>query len=186
MGRGQRRPQRARRNACANGQIDVGQSYITELLFTPPGQYSTTQTPTEGIQFIAQSPTEPPNPRYNKFGHQVIGLYVGPNSTGGYQFGLGIHNTLSDENPDKWLVLSWKFTGTLVRPMRVHWDFKQEAAGAWKLELSTPGQSALVLTSSEYGTLWNTTYGIDGVQIFTSQGNSASTPAFEWTKMEVR
>jgi hypothetical protein len=169
-----------------DGQIDVNQSYVTDVLFTPPGTYSSSQTPTEGLTLLAQSPTVPPNPKYNKFGHQVLGLYCGPTSAGVYQIGLGIHNTLSDEDPNKWIWLPWSFTGTDTKPMAVHIDYKQLAGGNWKLELSSPGKDTLIYSSASEGTLWNTTTGIDGVQYFTSQGSNSTLPAFEWKSMSVK
>jgi hypothetical protein len=169
-----------------DGQIDVGQIYTTDLLFTPPGTYSTTQTPTEGICLIAQSPTVPPSWRYQNFGHQVLGLYVGPTSPGVYQIGLAIHNTLSDENPNQWIWLPWKFTGTAKKPMSVHFVFQQLAAGAWTLKLSSPGKNALVYGSAQQGLLWNTSTGVSAVQYFTSQGNTNPGGMLEWTNMTVR
>ena len=169
-----------------DGQIDVNQSYTTELLFTPPGNYSQSGTPTEGIQFIAQSPRVPPNPRYDKFGHQVFGLYLGPTAPGVYKFGLGIHNTLSDEDPNQWISLPWNFTGTLKKPMKVHIDFRQLVSGSWKLELRSPGKDSLVYSSANCGPLWNISTGIDGVQIFTSQGNATPGGRLEWKNMRVQ
>jgi hypothetical protein len=91
-----------------DGQLDPGQQYTTTLIFNAPG-HSTDGTPTQGFAVIAQSPTVAPNPNYNKFGHQVLGLYLGQTSAKKYRFGLAIHNTLSDENPDQWIELPIKF-----------------------------------------------------------------------------
>jgi len=167
-----------------DGQLDPWQTYTTTLVFHAPG-HSTTGSPTQGIQFIAQSPTVPPNPNYGPFGHQVFGLYLGQNGPKKYQFLLGIHNTLSDENADKWVTLPINF----VSGITIKLEYIVGSAGAWQLKLfpSTVNGAgnAMVLTSSEYGPTWNTTTGVDGIQIFTSQSEETGHPLC-WTSMSVK
>lgn len=165
-------------------QLDANQSFSTSVLFTPPGPYiSNTETPTEGVDFFAQSPTVAS--RYDNFGHQVLGIYLGP-TVSGYSFYLAIHNTLSDENPDKFLTLSLSLTGTAKHPQEVKIVYTQLAQGNWSIKLESAGQSSLVFTSQEYGATWNTTTGLDGVRYFTSQGGTKPGGPLEWTTMSVR
>jgi len=84
-----------------DGYLHVGQVFSTTVLFTAPGPYyggpyGTVATPTEGVDFFAQDSTVPFN--YDSFGHQVLGIYLGPTSSG-LAFTLVVHTTLSDENP---------------------------------------------------------------------------------------
>jgi hypothetical protein len=165
--------------------------FSTTVFFTQPGPYyqpaqNGQEHPTEGVDFFAKSPTVASRYDYEGFGHQVIGLYLGPTSPGVYQFGLAIHNTLSDENPDQWIWLPLTFTGTAKHPQIVHIKFKQLAVGNWKLDISTPQQTALVLTSTQYGPTWNTAQGLDAVRYFTSQGGTNPGGPLEWTTMGVK
>src|SRR5271165_5477179 len=81
-----------------DGYLHVGQTFTTTVFFTVPGPYSgpygTVTTPTEGIDFMAQSATVPS--QYDSFGHQVIGIYLGP-SPSGPVFTLAVHPSVSDE-----------------------------------------------------------------------------------------
>jgi hypothetical protein len=163
-----------------DGQLDSGQEYDTTLIFHAPG-HSTTGTPTQGFQLIAQSPTIPPSSRYHDFGHQVLGLYLGQTSAKEYGFGLAIHNTLSDENPDQWIELPINFEPGMSMKL----EFITGSAGAWQLKLHPNNGNAIVLTSSEYGPTWNTTTGVDAIQIFTSQAVDKGHP-LEWTSMSVK
>src|SRR5437762_3126975 len=90
----------AYRGFTGDGYLDSGQTLSTTVYFTVPGSYSPVETPTEGIDLFAQSSTVPSGP-YANFGHQVLGIYLGPSSSGP-TFYLAIHNTLSDENPTFW------------------------------------------------------------------------------------
>ena len=165
-----------------DGQLDANQSYNTVALFAPPG-HSSTGTPTQGFDLFAQSPDVPS--KYLDFGHQVLGLYLGQTGAHKYSFGLAIHNTLSDENPDQWINLPLEFTGTTNQPQQVIIHYFQYASGSWKLELRSPNQNAVVLTSAQYGPTWNTTTGIDAVRYFTSQAISRGHP-LEWASMRVK
>jgi hypothetical protein len=165
-----------------DGQLDAGQTFSTHILFTPPG-HSTTGTPTEAIDFFAQSPTVPS--KYLNFGHQVLGLYLGQTASGGYAFGVGIHNTLSDENPDKWVTLPLKLTGTAKNPQSVKVVYTQLAGGHWNLSIQSQGLS-VVLASAQFGPTWNATTGVDAVRYFASQAGSSPIRPLEWNNMSVK
>ena len=151
-----------------DGYLDPGQTFSTTVLFTPPGPYSTTELPTEGVDFFAQDPSVPSN--YDTFGHQVLGIYLGPQASGTY-LTLAVHTTLSDENASVYKKIPLPFTGTASSPQVVKISFTQLAQGDWIVKMVSGGNS-VVLTSHEYGTTWNTdaAEGLDGVRYFTSQG----------------
>jgi hypothetical protein len=90
----------AYRGFTGDGYLDSGQTLRTTAYFTVPGSYSPIETPSEGIDLFAQSSTVPSG-RYAGFGHQVLGIYLGPSSSGP-TFYLAVHNTLADENPTVW------------------------------------------------------------------------------------
>jgi hypothetical protein len=161
-----------------DGQLDNAQQYITTLIFNAPG-HSTQGTPTQGFDLMALSPTVPSH--YLNFGHQVLGFYCGQSSPTKYNFWLAIHNTLSDEKPDQYILLPIKFTAG----MSIQLDYTQGSAGAWQLTLHPANGNAVVFTSSEYGPTWNTTTGIDAVRQFTSQATENGHP-LEWTHMTVK
>jgi hypothetical protein len=123
-----------------DGHLDVGQSFTTTVLFTIPGPYyggpyGTVATPTEGIDFMAQSATVPS--AYDNFGHQVVGLYLG-SSPSGPTFTLGVHSTVSDEKPaiyTKIPIPNNVFNSTLNGPLSVDITFKSLAGGNWTLTL---------------------------------------------------
>ena len=81
-----------------DGYLHTGQTFTTTVFFTVPGPYygpyGTVTTPTEGIDFMANSATVPS--QYDSFGHQVIGIYLGP-SPSGPVFTLAVHPSVSDE-----------------------------------------------------------------------------------------
>jgi hypothetical protein len=165
-----------------DGQLDSDQTYEATVLFTPPGAYSTSGTPTEGVDLFALSPTVPS--KYDNFGHQVMGIYVGPTSTGISVY-FGLHNTLSDENPTLWKTLPIKFTGTAKHPEVIKIIYKQLAQANWSVRLDT-ARGSIVLTSGEYGATWNTTTGVDGVRFFTSQGGTNPVGPLAWEEMSVK
>jgi hypothetical protein len=167
-----------------DGFLDPGQTFSTTVLFTPPGGYQSPGTPTEGIDFMAQDPTVPSH--YDTFGHQVIGIYLGPDTTAGSAFYLAVHTTLSDENPAVWKEIPLPFTGTASGPQQVKIIFTQLAQGNWILKLIS-GDNTVVLTSREYGTTWNTeaAEGLDGVRYFTSQGGTNPGGPLEWENASV-
>jgi hypothetical protein len=161
-----------------DGQLDNAQQYTTTLIFSAPG-HSTSGEPTQGFDLMALSPSVPSH--YLNFGHQVLGLYCGQSSPKKYNFWLAIHNTLSDEKPDQYILLPIKFTAG----MSIQLDYTQGSAGAWQLKLHPTNGNAVVFTSSEYGPTWNTTTGIDAVRLFTSQAIKNGHP-LEWTHMTVK
>jgi hypothetical protein len=160
-----------------DGQLDNGQQYHTELIFHAPG-HSTSGEPTQGFDLMALSPSA--DSHYLNFGHQVLGLYLGQTSPKKYGFGLAIHNSLSDEHPDRWITLPIKFQAG----MSLQLDYIQGSAGAWQLKLYPSNGNELVLTTAECGPTWNTTIGIDAVRLFTSQAIERGHP-LEWTRITV-
>ena len=79
-----------------DGYLDPGQKFSTTVLYTPTGAANPPENPAEGIDFFAQAPGVPS--RYDTFGHQVLGIYLGPNSFSTSTIILVVHTTLSDEN----------------------------------------------------------------------------------------
>jgi hypothetical protein len=78
-----------------DGYLHPLQTFSTTVLFTIPGPYygagyGIVPTPTEGVGFFAQSATIPS--AYDTFGHQVLGIYLGPTANGP-QFSLAVHST---------------------------------------------------------------------------------------------
>ncbi|HEX3445299.1 MAG TPA: hypothetical protein VHS80_11325, partial [Chthoniobacterales bacterium] len=166
-----------------DGQLDPGQVFSTTVLFTPPGIHTKTDQPVEAVDFFAQSPTIPS--RYDNFGHQVLGIYVAPVS-GVIAFTLLVHTgkVPTDENPPVIQTLSFPFTGTASYPQKVRIIYTQHTQGHWTLRLESPNTNAVVLTSHEYGTTWNT-LGVDGVRYFTSQGGTNPGGPLEWKSRAV-
>jgi hypothetical protein len=171
------------RSFTGDGALDPGQTFSTAVLFTPPGPYSTTELPTEGIDFFAQDPAVPSS--YYTFGHQVLGIYFATNSPSGPHFTLAVHNTLSDEQANIYVAIPLAFTGTLNKPQLVQIHLTQHAQGNWVLKMVS-GNGAVVLTSHEYGATWNTVIGLDAVRYFTSQGGTTPGGPLEWKHMSVR
>ena len=165
-----------------NGYLDPGQTFSTTVLFTPPGTRNGTESPVEGVDFFAQDPSVPSN--YDNFGHQVFGIYLGPNDQGETKFDVSFHTTLSDEHPAVNLAVPLPFTGTASNPQEVKIIFTQLAQGNWILKLIS-GDNTVVLTSQEYGATWNTTQGLDAVRYFTSQGGTNPGGPLEWKDMSV-
>ena len=133
----------AYRGFTGDGYLDSGQTLSTTVFFTVPGSYSPTETPTEGIDFFAQSPTVPSGSatggNYGGFGHQVLGIYLGP-SPSGPTFYLAVHNTLSDENAAVYTKIPipgnvFSPTNTVNNFLKVNIAFKQLAGGNWTLSL---------------------------------------------------
>jgi hypothetical protein len=163
---------------------DDPQTFSTTVLFTPPGNRSGTDSPAEGVDFFAQNPGEASNPTYDGFGHQVFGIYLGPNDEGVAKFDVSFHTTLSDEHPAVNLAIPLPFTGTASSPQEVKIIFTQLAQGNWILKLIS-GDNTVVLTSQEYGATWNTAQGLDGVRYFTSQGGTNPGGPLEWKNASV-
>jgi hypothetical protein len=180
-----------------DGHLDAGQRFVTSVYFTVPGPfyggaYGTVATPTEGVDFFAQSSTVPS--QYDSFGHQVIGLYLGP-SPSGPVFTFVVHPTVSDENPpivDKSTPLN-KFisaANTPNNPLYLLIIFSQGVNGQWDLQiqpLSSPG-APINLSSRQYGLTWNKapSEGLDAVRYFCSQGGVTPGGPLEWGAMAVR
>jgi hypothetical protein len=171
------------RGFTGDGFLDPGQTFSTTVLFTPPGPYSPTETPTEGIDFFAQDPAVPS--KYDSFGHQVLGIYLGPSTASVPTITLVVHTALSDEHPEVVKHIPLPFTGTASSPQAVNISFTQLAQGHWILKMIS-GDSTLVFTSQEYGGTWNTSQGLDGVRYFTSQGGTNPGGPMEWKDMSVR
>jgi hypothetical protein len=180
-----------------DGYLHSGQIFSTSVLFTVPGPYyggpyGTVATPTEGIDFMAQSSTVPS--QYDSFGHQVIGIYLGPSPTGPV-FTLAVHPSISDENATiyKPIPLLNKLispANTAQNPLRVTFGFRQLAQGNWSIFLvAYNGYQVYTATldSTQYGPTWNTasTEGIDAVRYFTSQGGTTPGGPLEWSNMFV-
>jgi hypothetical protein len=124
---------------------------------------------------------------YDNFGHQVLGIYLGPQGSGGANaFALALHTGLSDENPSVYKILHFRFTGTARHPQRVKIIYTQLAQGHWMLRLESKGNNTVVFTSHEYGATWNTAQGLDAVRYFTSQGGNNPGGPLEWKNMSVR
>jgi hypothetical protein len=126
------------RGFTGDGTLDPGQTFSTTVLFTPPGPYSKTPTnpnqmPTEGIDFFAQDPVV--SSHYDSFGHQVLGIYLGPVTTAGSAFYLAVHTTLSDENPAVFKEIPLPFTGTASSPQEVKISFTGFEQGNWILRM---------------------------------------------------
>jgi hypothetical protein len=168
-----------------DGHLDTWQTFSTTVLFTPPGPYSTTELPTEGVDFFAQDPAVPS--KYDSFGHQVLGIYLGPNTPSGPVFNLAVHTTLSDEHADVYKLIHLPLTGTASSPQSVKISFTQLPQGHWILTMVS-GANVMILTSHQYGATWNQgpTQGIDAVRYFTSQGGPTPGGPLEWTNMAVR
>jgi len=107
--------------------LDPGQTFSTTVLFTPPGDYSATETATEGVDFFAQDPAVPSH--YDSFGHQVLGIYFGLITPSGPTFNPAVHTALSDENPEVFANIPLPFTGTASSPQAVNISFTQLAQG---------------------------------------------------------
>ena len=165
-----------------DGYLNSGQTFITNVLFTPPGPYSTTEIPTEGVDFFAQAPGVPS--RYDTFGHQVLGIYLGPTTPSGPVFVLLVHTTLSDEKPSVIKTLPIPFTGTASSPQVIRIIYTQLAQGHWILKMAS-GATTLIFTSHEFGATWNTVQGVDAVRYFTSQGGNNPGGPLEWENMSV-
>jgi hypothetical protein len=148
-------------------------------------------TPTEGIDFMAQSSTVPS--QYDSFGHQVIGIYLGPTASGPV-FTLAVHPTVSDETaPVYKTILNNVITpaNTASNPVKITFTFTQLPQGNWIIvALATSGgkSSTTILSSYQYGPIWNKgpSEGIDAVRYFTSQGGSTPGGPLEWKNMSVR
>ena len=177
-----------------DGYLHAGQSFTTTVFFTVPGPYSgpygTTTSPTEGIDFMANSSTLAS--QYDSFGHQVVGLYLGP-SPSGPVFTLGVHSSVSDEEPAVYKqVLPNVITpsNTAANPVKIIFTYTQLPRGQWLLLAVAIGNgkvSSTLLSSSQYGPTWNTapSEGIDAVRYFTSQGGATPGGPLEWTDMSV-
>ena len=165
-----------------DGYLDPGQTFSTTVLFTPPGPHSTTETPTEGVDFFAQDPVVPSN--YDSFGHQVLGIYLGQDSHLEYKFSLTVHTRLSDENGAVFATIPLTLTGTASNPQVVKIIFTQLAQGNWILKLIS-GDTTVVMTSQQYGATWNTAQGLDAIRYFTSQGGLTPGGPLEWENMSV-
>jgi len=176
-----------------DGYLHGGQTFTTTVLFTVPGPYLATQTPTEGIDFVAQSATVPS--RYLGFGHQVVGIYLGPSPTGP-TFYLAVHPILSDENPGVFrpidaLTRLISAANTANNPLKVRVSYTQLPQGHWVVFLVTtvgPRVFTSILTSVQYGPTWNKApaEGIGAVRYFTSQGGVTPGGPLEWTDMWLR
>jgi hypothetical protein len=113
-----------------DGYLDPNQTFSTTVFFTNPGPYSPTETPTEGIHFFAQnSPGEAT--RCANLGHQVLGLYLWPSSSGGTYLSLAVHTTLSDENSAVWTRLTIPGNVFTSANNFVNITFIQLAGGNW-------------------------------------------------------
>jgi len=165
-----------------DGYLDPGQKFSTTVLYTPTGAANPPENPAEGIDFFAQAPGVPS--RYDTFGHQVLGIYLGPNSFSTSTIILVVHTTLSDENPDVVKRIPFPLTGTANNPQEVKISFTQLAQGNWIVKMIS-GDTTVVLTSQEYGATWNTAQGLDAVRYFTSQGGTNPGGPLEWKNMSV-
>jgi hypothetical protein len=180
-----------------NGYLKLGQSFTTTILFTVPGPYyggayGTVATPTEGIDFMANSTTVPS--QYLSFGHQVIGIYLGP-TLSGPQFNLAVHPSVTDEQPAVFKPITFlnnlfSAANTAANPLQVTINYTQLPQGNWVIVLRAVAGNrtgVTALTSTQYGTTWNkaTTEGIDAVRYFTSQGGITPGGPLEWKDMSV-
>jgi hypothetical protein len=98
--------------------LSPGQTFSTTVLYTPPGAYSPTEQPVEGVDFFAQAPGVPPS--YDGFGHQVLGIYFAANTPSGPAFGLAVWTALSDEHAQVFKQIPLPFTGTASSPQAVN------------------------------------------------------------------
>jgi hypothetical protein len=166
-----------------DGQLDPGQTFSTTVLFTPPAALTNTrEIPTEAVDFFAQDPSIPSH--YDKFGHQVLGIYLGVFSSG-TSFILLVHTgkVPTDENPSVIKTIPLPFTGTATDPQKVKITYTQFLAGHWRITIKS-GTIGLVLTSHEFGATWNT-LGVDAVRYFTSQGGTNPGGPLEWKNRSV-
>jgi hypothetical protein len=183
-----------------DGYLHAGQKFSTTVLFTVPGPYyggpyGTVATPSEGVDFFAQDSTVPS--KYDSFGHQVLGIYLGPTSSG-LAFTLVVHTTLSDENPSvvqQFPIPSGYLNNSLTpaNPLKVVIEFTQQSQGQWLIRLTFWDNNGIRtgpigLSSREFGATWNKgpTQGIDAVRYFTSQGGVTPGGPLEWTDMSVQ
>jgi hypothetical protein len=165
-----------------DGSMYPGQTFTTTVLYTPPGPRTATDTPTEGIDFFAQDPVVASH--YDSFGHQVLGIYLGPNSSGVNKFVLTVHTTLSDEAPKVAMDLALPFTGTVNSPQAVTISFTQLAQGNWVLTMVS-GATTVTATSQQLGATWNVALGLDAVRYFTSQGGATPGGPLKWQNMSL-
>jgi hypothetical protein len=178
-----------------DGHLNAGQSFTSTVLFTVPGPYyggtyGTTDLPTEGIDFMANSTTVPS--QYDSFGHQVIGIYLGPGPSGPV-FSLGVHSTVSDEQPAVYKqILPNLITPANIasNPVKITFTYTQLPQGNWLIlvvAINGSRVSTTFLSSAQYGPTWNTapSEGIDAVRYFTSQGGATPGGPLEWTDMSV-
>lgn len=144
-----------------DGTLDVGQSLNVQLFFTPPGPYTVTgQTPSQGFDLFAQDPLGSPS-RYLSYGHEALGLYLGPNG-----FGLAYNDThVSDESYTVYESNAIPFTGTATNPQEVDLSLTALGNNAFELAMTTDGKTYTFGT-----TLFSTA--IDGLRFFTSQGGT--------------
>jgi hypothetical protein len=175
--------------------LTPGQEFRTTVLFTIPGPYyggayGTVPTPTEGVDFFAQSATVPS--AYDSFGHQVLGIYLGPTAQGP-AFTLMVHSTVSDENPAVIRQILPEASRALVpgTPIPVTIIFSQQGQGQWMLRFVTVlGTKSFTsaASSQNWGTTWNkgVTEGLYAVRYFTSQGGITPGGPLEWTDMSVQ
>ena len=149
-------------------------------------------TPTEGVEFFAQSSTAPS--AYDSFGHQVLGIYLGPTPTGP-EFSLAVHSTPSDEKAPiyaKIPILNSAINAgnTAANPLSVTMIYTQLPKGNWLLTfivVANGRTSTNIMSSAQYGPTWNTapSEGLDAVRYFTSQGGATPGGPLEWKNMLV-
>jgi hypothetical protein len=181
-----------------DGYLHSGQTFTTTVLFTVPGPYyggpyGTVATPTEGIDFMANSSSSTNPSQYDSFGHQVIGIYLGPTASGPV-FTLAVHPSVSDETAPIYKQILPKLispANTDKNPVKITFAFTQLPQGNWIIvALATSGgkSSTTILSSYQYGPTWNKapSEGIDAVRYFTSQGGTTPGGPLEWTSMAVR
>jgi hypothetical protein len=180
-----------------DGYLHAGQIFTTTVFWTVPGPYlgpyGTVTTATEGIDFMANSAAIPPIPsQYLRFGHQVIGIYLGP-SDHGPVFTLAVHPSVSDEQAPVYKEIFPKLitpANTANNPVKIAFTYNQLPQGHWLIvaRITVNSRSfTQLLTSFQYGTTWNKapSEGIDAVRYFTSQGGAAPGGPLEWTDMAV-
>jgi hypothetical protein len=178
-----------------DGYLHAWQTFTTTVLWTVPGPYygggyGTVATPTEGIDFMANSSTVPS--QYVSFGHQVVGLYLGPTDHGPV-FTIAVHPSVSDEQAAIYKeILPNVITpaNTAANPVRMTLTYTQLPQGQWLLLViaASNGRTQVsTFSSAHYGSTWNTapSEGIDAVRYFTSQGGATPGGPLEWTDMSV-